>query len=90
MLGIEDQGHRAVVDGFYLHIRTELAVLGRVAQFFTDGEEFFVQSLAQFGTGSFGKAGPAAFAAVAVESELADYASTAAASEPWRATRSIA
>ena len=45
---------------------------GGIAQLFADGQEFFVQFVAQFRTGSVGKAGAAALAAVAVKGELAD------------------
>ena len=31
LVGVQNQGHGAVVDGFYLHIGTELTVLGRIA-----------------------------------------------------------
>ena len=48
-------------------------MLRRIAQFFADGEEFFIKGIAQFGAGSIGEAGAAALAAVAVESELADH-----------------
>ena len=47
-------------------------MLGRIAQFLADGQELFVQGIAQFGTGGVGEAGAAALAAVAVEGELAD------------------
>ena len=39
LVGVQDQRHRAVVEGGHLHIRTELAVLGGIAQFLTDGKD---------------------------------------------------
>ena len=62
-----------VVDGFHLHVRTEAAVLGRVAQLCADGQEFFIQFLTQGRGCGIGEAGPAALAAVAVEGKLADH-----------------
>ena len=73
LIGVQDQGHGAIVDGFHLHIGAEAAVLRGIAQLFADGQELFVQGIAQLGTGSIGKAGAAALAAVAVEGELADH-----------------
>ena len=73
MIGVQDQGHRAVVDGSDLHIRTELTVLRGITQFLTDGKELLIQPVAQLGVSRIGKAGTAALAAVAVEGKLADH-----------------
>ena len=42
LVGIQDQGNGAVVDGRNLHVGTELAVLGRIAQLLADGKELFI------------------------------------------------
>ena len=48
-------------------------MLRGITQLGADGQELFVQGIAQLRAGGFGKAGAAALAAVAVEGKLADY-----------------
>ena len=73
LVRVQDQRHRAVVDGGNLHVSAEPAVLRGIAQFFADGQEFFVQGIAQVRPGGLGEAGAATLAAVAVEGELAHH-----------------
>ena len=73
LVGIQDQGHGAVVHRRHLHVRTEAAMLGRIPQFLADAKELFIKFVPQLRPGGFHKAGAAALAAVALEGELAHH-----------------